>query len=103
MEKNNLKTKLLKCALGIVIGLVGIGIVLKYDLEAKADGYSTLPGWSAGYKLYLDMTDFDYYDDDQGKLVLFGKYKHPNGNIVKFGIDGSSDSAVLFFEQEFKF
>jgi len=66
-------------------------------------GYSTLPGWSAGYRLHLDLSNFDYYDDDQGKLRLFGKYKSTMGNIVKFGIDGSTDSAVLFLEQEFKF
>ena len=66
-------------------------------------GYSTLPGWSAGYRLYLDLTDFNYYDDDKGKVRLFGKYKSPKGNVIKFGIDGSSDSGVFFLEQEFKF
>ena len=85
----------------IIIGLV-LGLLFITPAIAE-DGYSTLPGWSAGYRLYLDLTDFDYYDDDKGKLRLFGKYKQTNGNVVKFGIDGSSDSAVLFFEQEFKF
>ena len=66
-------------------------------------GYSTLPGWSAGYRLYLDQTNFNYYDDDKGKGRLFGKYKSPKGNVIKFGIDGSSDSGVFFLEQEFKF
>ena len=66
-------------------------------------GYSTLPGWSAGYRLYLDLTNFNYYDDDKGKVRLFGKYKSPKGNVIKFGIDGSSDSGVFFLEQEFKF
>ena len=69
----------------------------------KRKGYSTLPGWSAGYRLYLDLTDFNYYDDDKGKLRLFGKYKSKRGNVIKFGIDGSSTSGVLFLEQEFKF
>ena len=66
-------------------------------------GYSTLPGWSAGYRLYLDLTNFNYYDDDKGKVRLFGKYKSTKGNVIKFGIDGSSDSGVFFLEQEFKF
>ena len=66
-------------------------------------GYSTLPGWSAGYRLYLDLTNFNYYDDDRGKVRLFGKYKSPKGNVIKFGIDGSSDFGVFFLEQEFKF
>ena len=66
-------------------------------------GYSTLPGWSAGYRLYLDLTNFNYYDDDKGKVRLFGKYKSTKGNVIKFGIDGSSDSGVVFLEQEFKF
>ena len=66
-------------------------------------GYSTLPGWSAGYRLYLDLTNFNYYDDDRGKVRLFGKYKSTKGNVIKFGIDGSSDSGVFFLEQEFKF
>jgi spore germination cell wall hydrolase CwlJ-like protein len=34
MEKNNLKTKLLKITLSIVIGLIGIAVVLIYDLDA---------------------------------------------------------------------
>ena len=66
-------------------------------------GYSTLPGWSAGYRLYLDLTNFNYYDDDRGKVRLFGKYKSPKGNVIKFGIDGNSDFGVFFLEQEFKF
>ena len=87
-----------------MVGVIAIlvGMIICTPVIAK-DGYSTLPGWSAGYRLYLDMTDFNYYDDDKGKLRLFGKYKQVNGNTIKFGIDGSSDSAVLFLEQEFKF
>jgi len=87
-----------------MVGVIAIlvGMIICTPVIAK-DGYSTLPGWSAGYRLYLDMTDFNYNDDDKGKLRLFGKYKQVNGNTIKFGIDGSSDSAVLFLEQEFKF
>ena len=87
----------MKIIIGLVLGLLFITPAM------AVDGYSTLPGWSAGYRLSLDMTDFDYYDNDQGKLRVFGKYKQLNGNVIKFGIDGRSDSAVLFLEQEFRF
>ena len=70
--------------------------------EEKNKGFSTLPGWSAGYRYYLDL---DNNDDD--KLRLFGKFKQRTGNVVKFGIDikhrNSSKEGVIFFEQEFKF
>ena len=87
----------MKIIIGLVLGLLFITPAM------AVDGYSSLPGWSAGYRLYLDLTDFDYNEDDQGKLRLFGKYKQVNGNFIKFGIDGSSSSAVLFLEQEFRF
>ena len=87
----------MKRMVGVIAILVGMIICAP---AIAVDGYSTLPGWSAGYRLYLDLTDFDYYEDDQGKLRLFGKYKQVNGNFVKFGIDGNSNSAVLFLEQE---
>ena len=96
----------MKKIIGAIAISVGVLILICYMLCTPAqadDGYSTLPGWSAGYRLYLDIANFDHFDDDLNKLRLFGKYKQTNGNVVKFGIDGSSDSAVLFFEQEFKF
>ena len=72
------------------------------NAEEKKKGFSTLPGWSAGYRYYFDLDD---HDDD--KLRLFGKYKQRSGNVVKFGIDikhrNSSKDGVLFIEQEFKF
>ncbi|MBC37430.1 MAG: hypothetical protein CMM97_06340 [Rickettsiales bacterium] len=70
--------------------------------EEKKKGFSTLPGWSAGYRYSLDLDD-----NDGDKLRLFGKYKQRTGNVVKFGIDikhrNSSKEGVIFFEQEFKF
>ena len=36
MEKNSLKAKTLKLLLSIVIGLIGIGVVLYFDLDAKS-------------------------------------------------------------------
>ena len=68
----------------------------------KKKGYSTLPGWSAGYRYLFDL---DNNDDD--KLRLFGKYKQRSGNIIKFGIDikhrNSVKNGAIFIEQEFKF
>jgi len=112
MEKNNLKTKLFKCALGIVIGLIGIGIVLHYDLDAMAQennkGYSTLPGWSFGYKFNLDLDE-----SKDSKLRLFGKYKEKDGTSYKLGWDkktgtnlndwNEDQDGVIFFEHEIKF
>jgi len=112
MEKNNLKTKLFKCVLGIVIGLVGVGIILYYDLDAIAQennkGYSTLPGWSVGYKYDLNLEEAK-----KSRLQLFGKYKQKSGNTIKFGWDkevgrnlndwNKDHDGVVFFEQEFKF
>ena len=70
--------------------------------EEKNKGFSTLPGWSAGYRYSLDLDD-----NDDDKLRLFGKFKQRTGNVVKFGIDikhrNSSKEGVIFFEQEFKF
>ena len=79
-------------------------------------GYSTLPGWSAGYR-------FDFNIDTKGlsKLRLFMKRKSQAGHIVKFGwerqtgvypnlfktgtIDGISfnNTGIVFLEQEIKF
>ena len=70
--------------------------------EEKKKGFSTLPGWAAGYRYSLDLDD-----NDDDKLRLFAKYKQRTGNVVKFGIDikhrNSSKEGVIFFEQEFKF
>ena len=76
--------------------------------EKKKKGFSTLPGWSVGYKYDLDLDE-----DEKSKLRLFGKYKQKNGNTIKFGWDkevgtnlndwNKDDDGVVFFEQEFKF
>ena len=72
------------------------------NAEEKKKGYSTLPGWSAGYRYLFDL---DNNDDD--KLRLFGKYKQRSGNLIKFGIDikhrNSVKNGAIFIEQEFKF
>ena len=75
------------------------------NAEEKKKGYSTLPGWSAGYRYLFDLDDNDNDDD---KLRLFGKYKQRSGNVIKFGIDikhnrNSVKNGAIFIEQEFKF
>ena len=74
----------------------------------KKKGFSTLPGWSAGYRYGLDLDE-----DEKSKLRLFGKYKQKTGSTIKFGWDkqvgrnlndwNADDDGVVFFEQEFKF
>ena len=77
--------------------------------EEKKKGFSTLPGWSGGYRYYYDLDE-----DEKSKLRLFGKYKQKTGNTIKFGWDkqtgkdlnswnADDDDGVVFFEQEFKF
>ena len=76
--------------------------------EKKKKGFSTLPGWSAGYRYYLDLDE-----DKKSKLRLFGKFKQKSGSTIKFGWDketgrnlndwNADDDGVIFFEQEFKF
>ena len=76
--------------------------------EKKKKGFSTLPGWSAGYRYYLDLDE-----DKKSKLRLFGKFKQKSGSSIKFGWDkqtgrnlndwNADDDGVIFFEQEFKF
>ena len=76
--------------------------------EKKKKGFSTLPGWSAGYRYYLDLDE-----DKKSKLRLFGKFKQKSGSTIKFGWDketgrnlndwNGDDDGVIFFEQEFKF
>jgi hypothetical protein len=80
------------------------------------DGYSTLPGWSAGYRYY-----YDHEDNYKSRFRLFLKNKTIEGNITKFGwekqtgvipnmfrsgtIDGHQLDKVgtFYIEQEFKF
>ena len=107
-----------KVAWAIAISLTGI-IVLgsifgpgTKEVEANEDtsGYSTLPGWSAGYRYYFDMEE-----DQKSHMRLFGKYKQSDGDTFKIGWDRQTgkdlnqfntnidDDGVIFFEQEFKF
>ena len=106
-------TKMFWLAIIIVAAIIiGGSIFMKPSTEAEANdtGYSTLPGWSAGYRYYFDMDE-----DEKSKLRLFGKYKQVNGNTFKLGWDRQTgkdmnqfdtnidDDGVIFFEQEFKF
>tara|TARA_B110000263_G_scaffold211731_1_gene194842 strand:- start:158 stop:439 length:282 start_codon:yes stop_codon:yes gene_type:complete len=78
------------------------------SLAQEKKGFSTLPGWSAGYRYYLDLDE-----DEKSKLRLFGKFKQKSGSTIKFGWDKETgrnlndwnpdDDGVIFFEQEFKF
>ena len=79
-------------------------------------GYSTLPGWSAGYRY-----KFDSDTHDLSKLRLFLKRKSRGGHIIKLGwerqtgafpnffksgtINGASfnNTGIFFIEQEIKF
>ena len=90
----------------LVLGLLLITPTLAQ--EPKKKGFSTLPGFSAGYRYYYDLDE-----DEKSKLRLFGKYKQKTGNAIKFGWDkqtgrnlndwNADDDGVIFFEQEFKF
>mgnify|MGYP003627599409 CR=1 FL=1 len=90
----------------LVLGLFLITPTLAQ--EPKKKGFSTLPGFSAGYRYYYDLDE-----DEKSKLRLFGKYKQKTGNAIKFGWDkqtgrnlndwNADDDGVIFFEQEFKF
>ena len=85
-----------------------IFIIFVFSFQSFGGGYSTLPGWSAGYRYYFDLDE-----DHKSKLRLFGKYKQKSGNTLKFGWDkqtgkdlngwNANDDGVVFFEQEFKF
>ena len=79
-------------------------------------GYSTLPGWSAGYRY-----NFNVDTQNLSGLRLFVKRKSTAGHSIKFGwerrtgavpnffkygtIDGISlnNTGIIFIEQEYKF
>jgi hypothetical protein len=99
----------------ILVGIIIIGSIFgpgTKEVEANEDtsGYSTLPGWSAGYRYYFDMDE-----DEKSHIRLFSKYKQKNGDTFKLGWDRQTgkdmnqfdtnidDDGVIFFEQEFKF
>jgi len=106
-------SKMFWIAIIIIAGIIiGGSIFMKPSTEAEANdiGYSTLPGWSAGYRYYFDMDE-----DEKSKLRLFGKYKQRSGDTFRVGWDrqvgkdlnqfemNPDDDGVIFFEQEFKF
>jgi hypothetical protein len=99
----------------ILAGIIVLGSIFgpgTKEVEANEDtsGYSTLPGWSAGYRYYFDMDE-----DEKSHIRLFSKYKQKDGNTFKLGWDRQTgkdmnqfdtnidDDGVVFFEQEFKF
>ena len=99
----------------ILAGIIVLGSIFARgtkEVEANEDtsGYSTLPGWSAGYRYYFDMDE-----DEKSHIRLFSKYKQKDGNTFKLGWDRQTgkdmnqfdtnidDDGVIFFEQEFKF
>ena len=99
----------------ILTGIIILGSIFgpgTKEAEANEDtsGYSTLPGWSAGYRYYFDMDE-----DEKSHIRLFSKYKQKSGDTFKIGWDRQTgkdlnqfdtnidDDGVIFFEQEFKF
>ena len=99
----------------ILAGIIVLGSIFgpgTKEVEANEDtsGYSTLPGWSAGYRYYFDMDE-----DEKSHIRLFSKYKQKDGDTFKLGWDRQTgkdmnqfdtnidDDGVIFFEQEFKF
>ena len=92
-KKNKKKIKYIIACL--VLSLIVIGsIFFTMPKEAEATeskGFSTLPGWSAGYRYYFDMDE-----NNKSKMRLFGK----DLNQFDTNID---DDGIIFFEQEFKF
>jgi hypothetical protein len=92
----------------ILIVLITFFSLQSIAQDKQKKGFSTLPGWSGGYRYYLDLDE-----GEKGKLRLFGKFKQKNGNTIRFGWDkqigrnlndwNADDDGVIFFEQEFKF
>ena len=112
----NASQKKVAWAIAIILtGIIVLGSIFgpgTKEVEANEDtsGYSTLPGWSAGYRYYFDMDE-----DEKSHIRLFSKYKQKDGNTFKLGWDRQTgkdmnqfdtnidDDGVIFFEQEFKF
>ena len=109
MRKYNIKKSWV--IVGIIVAIFILALLFGKPKPADAEeGYSTLPGWSGGYRFYYDMDE-----SPKSKLRLFGKYKQRSGDTIKFGWDKQTgkdlnqfsfnhdDGGILFFEQEFKF
>ena len=95
----------------IKITLLILLLFLTFSFPVQSEEtYSTLPGWSAGYRYYFDMDE-----DQKSRIRLFSKYKYKEGNSFQLGWDRQTgkdlnqfntnidDDGVIFFEQEFKF
>ena len=59
---------------GILTAIIILGSIFgpgTKEVEANEDtsGYSTLPGWSAGYRYYFDM------DEDEGVIFFEQEFK----------------------------
>jgi hypothetical protein len=109
MVKYNIKKSWV--VVGVIVAIFILAILFGKPKPADADeGYSTLPGWSGGYRYYFNMDE-----SPQSRLILFGKYKQRSGDTIKFGWDRQTgkdlnqfsfnhdDGGILFLEQEFKF
>ena len=109
MVKYNIKKSWV--VVGVIVAIFIVALLFGKPKPADADeGYSTLPGWSGGYRYYFNMDE-----SPQSRLRLFGKYKQRSGDTIKFGWDRQTgkdlnqfsfnhdDGGILFIEQEFKF
>ena len=108
MVKYNIKKSWV--IVGVIVAIFILAILFGKSKPANADGYSTLPGWSGGYRYYYNIDE-----SPQSRLRLFGKYKQRSGDTIKFGWDKQTgkdlnqfsfnhdSSGILFLEQEFKF
>jgi|TARA_R110002020_G_C15942423_1_gene744825 hypothetical protein len=118
--------KIIAIVLASLLALVACDWFISKPAEAQEEtteiaplperGYSTLPGWSAGYRY-----NFNVDTQNLSKLRLFVKRKSHAGHVIKFGwerqtgavpnffkygtIDGVSlnNTGILFIEQEYKF
>jgi hypothetical protein len=115
MIKYNIKKSWI--VVGVIVTIFALALLFGKPKPANADdGYSTLPGWSAGYRYY-----YDHEDNYKSRVRLFLKNKTIEGNIIKFGwekqtgvvpnvfrngtIDGHQldEVGTFYIEQEFKF
>ena len=109
MLKHNIKKSWV--VVGVIAVIFLLALLFGGPKSADAEeGYSTLPGWSGGYRYYFNMDV-----SPQSRLRLFGKYKQRSGDTIKFGCDKQTgkdlnqfsfnhdSSGILFIEQEFKF
>ena len=96
---------------GVITAIIVLALLFGKPKPAEAnEGYSTLPGWSVGYRYYFDMDEAE-----KSHIRLFSKYKQKDGDSFKIGWDRQTgkdlnqfntnidDDGVIFFEQEFKF